>query len=48
MQRARPVQYHLQENAYELIKGLLKAGIIVPETEVTEWVYLMLYISYEK
>ena len=42
--KARPVQYHLQESAYELIKGLLKASIIVPETEVTEWVSPSMFV----
>ena len=42
--RARPVQYHLQDAAYELIKGLLKAGIIIPETEVTEWISPSMFV----
>ena len=42
--RARPVHYHLQESAYELIKGLLEAGIIVPETEVTEWISPSMFV----
>ena len=42
--RARPVAYHLQDSAYELIKGLLKAGIIVPETEVTEWISPSMFV----
>ena len=42
--RAAQRRLRLQESAYELIKGLLKAGIIVPETEVTEWVSPSMFV----
>ena len=36
--RARPVEFHFQGKAYELVKGLEKKGIISPVGEPTVWV----------
>ena len=36
--RARPVEFHFQGKAYELLKGLEAKGIIFPISEATAWV----------